>query len=196
MKAFGKYQLIEEIGNSPNGTTYRACDQLSSRIVAVKILHSTGISPEAKTRLCHELTACAELQHPNLARILDTGEIDGTIYVASELLQGVDLRRHLQERRTMALSRKLRIMAQIYDGLAFAHQKQITHGSVRPGNIFLAELDETRRNEGKILDFGVAKLSGRADDIASDLFGVAAALYEFVAEVSPFQTPVEPRPLR
>src|ERR1700722_13233716 len=148
MKTFGKYQLFEEIGKSPAGTTFRAIDQLSGRAVAVKTLNSADLGSEVKARLYQDLNACAELQHPNIVRILDTGEIDGTIYVATELLHGLDLRRHLQEGQKLSLARKLRIMAQVYDGLALAHRKQIIHGGIRSSNIFLAEHDETRRNEG------------------------------------------------
>jgi serine/threonine-protein kinase len=196
MKTFGKYQLFEEIGKSPAGTTYRAIDQLSGRAVAVKTLNSADLGSEVKARLCHTLTACAELQHPNIARILDTGEIDGTIYVATELLHGLDLRRYLQAGQKLTLARKLRIMGQVYDGLALAHRKQIVHGGIKPANVFLAEQDETRRNEGKILDFGIAKLSGQPADVASDLFAAAAVLYEFITGVAPFETPVEPKRLR
>jgi len=193
MKAFGKYQLLDEIGNGETGTVYRACDPLSAGALVVKVLGASAISPETKAGFCRELTACAQLQHPNIVKILDFGEVDGAIYVATELLQGVDLQRHFLECRKLPLARKLRLIAQVYDGLALAHAEHITHGGIRPRNIFL-----TDHGEAKILDFGVAKLPlEQGVGAHADLFSVAMVLYQLVADVPPFHDPAaEPRRLR
>src|SRR5271156_16905 len=198
MKAFGKYQLLDEIGKGPAGTAYRARDPLSARELVVKILHPTAADTEAKSHFYRELTACSELQHPNIAKILDFGLVDGTIYVATELLQGVDLHRHFLECRNLSLTRKLRLVAQIYDGLALAHGRQITHGGIKPGNIFLAD-----HGDAKILDFGTAKspslpsqIMGQTPDTASGLFSLAVVLYQLVADVPPFQAGSNSEPKR
>jgi serine/threonine protein kinase len=199
MKTFGKYQLLEEIGKGAAGMTYRACDQLSGREVVIKVLNSAGVSPEAKLRFCRELTACSELQHPSIVKMVDIGEVDGAIYAATELLHGMDLRRHLAERRELSLARKLKLIAQVYDGLAFAHGKQAIHGDIKPANIFL-----TDQFEPKILDFGIAKfplpeertrlanylapeqILEEAGDARSDVYSAAVVLYEFLTNTFPF----------
>ena len=221
MKTFGKYQLLEEIGSGPAGTTYRARDTFRDSELALKVLRSAP--PTLKQQFCRELAACAELQHPHIARVHDLGEVDGAIYIATELLAGTDLRRCLQEGAAWPLVQKLKFVAQICDGLAFAHRNRITHGNIKPSNIFI-----TGNREARILDFGIARWLSFATadagpaplpnylspeqileqpfDGRSDLFSVAILLYEFVAGLYPFQVPdglipreivhAEPQPLR
>lgn len=195
MKAFGKYQLLDEIGKSPAGTVYRASDALSGRDLAVKVLDSAAASPESKTRFYAELAACSELQHPNIVKILDIGEVEGAIYIATELLQGVDLNRYFLENRKLTLARKLRLIAQVYDGLALAHSRKIVHGDIKPGNIFL-----TDQGDAKILDFGISKLPNylAPADVVADLFSLATVLYQLVAGVPafPLGSTAEPQRLR
>jgi serine/threonine-protein kinase len=204
MKTFGKYQLLDKIGSGPAGTTYRALDTFHDSEFALKVLRSAP--PTLKQQFCRELAACAELQHPHIARVHDLGEVDGAIYIATELLAGTDLRRCLQEGAAWPLVQKLKFVAQICDGLAFAHRNRITHGNIKPSNIFI-----TGNREASILDFGIARWLSFATadagpaplpnylspeqileqpfDGRSDLFSVAILLYEFVVGLYPFQVP-------
>jgi serine/threonine-protein kinase len=222
MKTFGKYELLEEIGSGAAGTTYRARDTFRDIELALKVLRP--VLPTSKKQLCRELAACAELQHPRIARIHDLGEADGAIYIAAELLAGTDLRKCFQIGAEWPLVQKLKFMAQVCDGLAFAHRKKIAHGNIKPSNIFI-----TGNREPRILDFGIARWpasfptadAGPAQspnylspeqileqpfDERSDLFSVAILLYEFIVGLYPFQVPDglipreivhgEPQPLR
>jgi serine/threonine protein kinase len=222
MKTFGKYQLLEEIGSGPSGTIYRARDTFRDIELALKVLRSAP--PTCKNQFCRELAACAELQHPHITKVRDLGEVDGAIYIATELLIGTDLRRCLQEGAAWPLGQKLKFMAQICDGLAFSHRSGIAHGNIKPSNIFITETREAR-----ILDFGIARWPvsfATADagpawlpnylspeqileqpfDRRSDLFSVGILLYEFIVGLYPFQVPdglipreivhAEPQPLR
>jgi hypothetical protein len=195
MKAFGKYQLLDEIGKSPAGTVYRASDALSGRDLAVKVLDSAAANPELKTRFYAELAACSELQHPNIVKILDIGEVEGAIYIATELLQGADLSRYFLGNRKLSLVRKLRLIAQVYDGLALAHSRKIVHGDIKPANIFL-----TDQGDARILDFGISKLPNylAPADVVGDLFSLATVLYQLVAGVPafPLGSTAEPQRLR
>jgi serine/threonine-protein kinase len=206
MKTFGKYQLLEEIGSGPAGTTYRARDNFRDSELALKVLRSTT-APTFKQQFCRELALSAELQHAHIETVLDLGEVDGAIYIAKELLAGTDLRRFLQEGAVWPLVQKLKFTAQICDGLAFAHRNKIVHGNINPSNIFL-----TANRGAKILDFGIAswpvsfatadaqparlpnylspeQILEQPFDGRSDLFSVGILLYEFTMGLYPFQVP-------
>ena len=225
MKAIGKYQLIEEIGAGTAGITYRARDTFRNREVALKVIHPGLITGEEwKERFCRELGVCADLRHGHLTNLLEVGEADDAVFVATELLNGVDLRCHLQERRILPLEEKLEFIAQVLDGLAFAHWKGIAHGNIKPSNLFVVA-----GKDAKILDLGLAKclapvpltddqqpalvskylapeqVLGQPFDARSDLYSVAVVLYELLAEKYPFEAAgdlqreivhSEPEPLR
>ncbi len=210
MKAIGKYQIIDEIGTGAAGTTYRVRDTAGEREFALKVLYSSAsASPETKDKFCRSLASYAELRHPNIAKVQDMGEADGALYVATELLNGIDLRRHFEERRVLPLEEKLEFIAAVADALTVPHSKGIAHGNLKPGNIFIVA-----GKNGRILDFGSGKwlevilaagvkpsallpnylapeqILGEPFDTRSDLFSVAVILYELLTGKYPFQ--VEP----
>ena len=206
MKSIGKYQVIEELGGSATGQTYRARDAFRNREFAVKILQTVpGLSAEAKDRFCGHLAACAELTHRHIAKVHDLGEVEEGIFVATEWRPGMDLRRFMQENRDLPLDQKLAVIAQVAEGLAFAHSRAIAHGNLKPSNIFI---DPAR--DVSILDFGIAKwlaalleagsrpeglvanylapeqILGQPFDARSDIFALGLMLYEFASGKYPF----------
>jgi serine/threonine protein kinase len=206
MKSIGKYQVIEELGAGATGKTYRARDAFRNRDFAVKTLQIfPGLSPEAKDQFCGHLAACAELTHRHIAKVHDLGEVETGIFVAAEWLAGTDLRRFMPENQTLPLGQKLAVIAQVAEGLSFAHSRGIAHGDLKPSNIFIdAERDVS------ILDFGVAKwlaalidagcgpdglaanylspeqVLGQPFDARSDIFTLGVILYEFASGKHPF----------
>jgi len=153
MKSIGKYQVIEELGGSAAGKTYRVRDAFRNREFAAKILQPVpGLSAEAKEQFCRHLAACAELTHHHIAKISDLGEVEEGIFVASEWRAGTDLRQFAKDNPELPLDQRLGVIAQVAEGLAFAHSRGIAHGDLKPGNIFV----DTGRDVG-ILDFGIAK---------------------------------------
>ena len=200
MTSIGKYKLLDEMGVGAVGTTYRASDTFRNREMVVKVLNPafTG-SPELREQLCRDLSASAELRHPHIVKVRDLGEVDGAIYIATEFLNGVDLRWHI-DRRILSLTDKIDLMVQVCGALAFAHSKGVAHGNIKPGNIFLTGKDAT------ILDFGIGKclasiveaggrpaallpdyfapeqVLGKPFKARSDVFSVAVVLYELLAK--------------
>ncbi len=206
MKSIGKFQVIEELGGSATGETYRARDPFRNREFAVKILRTfPGLSAEAKERFCGHLAACAELTHRQIAKVHDLGEVDEGIFVATEWRSGTDLRRFMQDNGDLPLDQKLAVIAQVAEGLAFAHSRGIAHGNLKPSNIFV---DAAR--DVSILDFGTAKwlaalleagsrpeglmanylapeqILGQPFDARSDIFALGLMLYEFASGKYPF----------
>jgi len=206
MKSIGKYQVIEELGAGATGTTYRVRDAFRNRDFAVKLLQIVpGFSAEAKEQFCAHLAACAELSHRHIAKVHDLGEVEAGIFVAAEWLSGTDLRRFMQENQDLPLGQKLALIAQVAEGLSFAHSRGIAHGDLKPGNIFV----DAARDVG-ILDFGVAKwlaalidagcgpqglaanylapeqILGQPFDARSDIFALGVILYEFASGTHPF----------
>jgi serine/threonine-protein kinase len=206
MKSIGKYQVIEELGASATGKTYRVRDAFRNREFAVKILEIVpGLNAEAKERFCAHLASCAELTHRHIAKIHDLGEVDDGIFVATEWRSGTDLRRFMQEHPDLPLDQKLAVIAQVAEGLAFAHSRGIAHGNLKPSNIFV---DAAR--DVSILDFGIAKwlaalldagsrpeglvvnylapeqVLGQPFDARSDIFALGLMLYEFASGKYPF----------
>jgi len=209
MKTIGKYQILKEIGCSTAGKTYTALDNLRKTELALKVLDSSAmVTAELKDEFCRDLTACAELHHPHLAKIRDVGEVDAVLYIATDLLAGADLRTQLEEQLAIPLARKLDLMAQVFDGLAAAHAKGIAHGNIKPGNIFIVSGDDAQ-----VLDFGTGRwlwlilsagarpeklfpnyfapeqILGQPFDARSDVFSTSLVLYEWLAGKYPFQVP-------
>jgi serine/threonine protein kinase len=206
MKAIGKYQVIEDLGASATGKTFRVRDAFRNREFAAKILQVVpGLSAEAKEQCCAHLASCAELSHRQIAKVHDLGEVDEGVFVATEWRTGVDLRAFLPANRDLPLGQKLAIIAQVAEGLAFAHSRGIAHGNLKPSNIFV---DPAR--DVSILDFGIAKwlaailaagarpeglvagylapeqVLGQPFDARSDIFALGVMLYEFASGKHPF----------
>ena len=206
MKSIGKYQVIDDLGGSAAGETYRVRDPFRHREFAVKVLHAVpGLNEEAKEQFCGHLASCAELNHRHIAKIHDLGEVDEGIFIATEWHSGMDLRRFMPENQERPLDQKLALIAQVAEGLAFAHSRGIAHGNLKPSNIFVDAAHDV-----SILDFGIAKwlaalleagsrpeglvvnylapeqILGQTFDASSDIFALGLMLYEFALGKYPF----------
>ena len=209
MKSIGKYEVLDEIGASVAGTTYRVRDTFRKRELALKVLHPLPtLDAAAKDEFFRELSKSSELVHRHLAKVLDLGEVEGQVYIATELLSGADLRGLSAGNRELTIAQKIGILAQACEGLAFAHSRETAHGAIKPSNIFV-----NGNNDVIILDLGIAKwqslmlaagsrpdgllpnyfapeqILGQCFDARSDLFSLALVAYEFLAGRYPFQVP-------
>ena len=156
------------------GEVYRAHDTRLGRNVAIKVLPATFVTDRDRLqRFEQEARAAATLDHPNILAVHDVGhhllalpgavEPQPTPYIVSELLEGATLRQLIQSHRTLALRKAVEYGVQIAHGLAAAHDKGIVHRDLKPENLFI-----THDGRAKILDFGLAKLTGAPHfDVAS-----------------------------
>src|SRR5262244_339174 len=158
----GPYEITAPIGAGGMGEVYRARDTRLGRDVAVKVLPASySDDKERLHRFEQEACAAGALNHPNILSIYDIGSYDESPYVVSELLEGETLRQRTAG-AALAQRRVVDYTLQIAHGLAAAHEKGIVHRDLKPENLFV-----TKDGRIKILDFGLAKLTGVADSAQS-----------------------------
>ena len=147
------YRIVSKLGAGGMGEVYRALDRRLDREVAIKILPAEfAKDAERLRRFEQEARATSALNHPNILTIYDIGTNEDAPYIVAELLDGEELRSHLND-GPLSTRRAIEYAQQITQGLAAAHEKGITHRDLKPENLFV-----TREGRVKILDFGLAKL--------------------------------------
>jgi Tol biopolymer transport system component len=155
----GPYELLAPLGAGGMGEVYRARDTRLGREVALKILPENRCSdPDSLRRFEAEARAVASLNHPHILALHDVGTHQGVPYTVTELLEGRTLR-HLLDRGPLPPRKVVDYGVQICRGLAAAHGRGVVHRDLKPENLFL-----TKDGGVKILDFGLAKLSGPPDE--------------------------------
>jgi serine/threonine protein kinase len=151
----GPYRITGVLGEGGMGAVYRATDTRLHRDVAIKVLTAVTMSDHERiSRFEQEARTIGMLNHPNLLTIFDVGNAGGTPFLVSELLDGEELRRRLNG-GPIPVRKAIDFAQQITEGLAAAHEKGVVHRDLKPENIFLC-----RDGRVKILDFGIAKLTG------------------------------------
>src|ERR1017187_7968787 len=108
MKALGKFEILDRLGQGAMGVVYKARDPLIGRLVALKTI-TTGLAedPDLLQRFYHEAHSAGALQHPNIVTIFEMGEADNTPYIAMEYLAGESLDKLIEARRVLPLSQKV-----------------------------------------------------------------------------------------
>ena len=157
-KRFGRFELVERIGQGGMGVVYRATDKMLSRDVAIKVLKGGATSPERRLRMQREAQAMAALSHPNLVTVYDAG-IDGDeFFIAMEYVHGYTLAGWLQaEQRTW--QEISRVFLEAGRGLEAAHATGIVHRDFKPSNVLVS-----KDGRVQVTDFGIALTSGEQGD--------------------------------
>ncbi|NUM36870.1 MAG: protein kinase [Candidatus Brocadiae bacterium] len=204
---FAHYQILQELGRGGMGIVYKAFDLQLKRIVALKVIVGNNESNET-IRLQREAAALAQLEHPNIVRILEAG-LHPQPYFSMEYIEGENLSSWLKQKKPNHL-KILKIFIKLANALSHAHKKGFLHRDIKPSNIMI-----NQEEEPKIMDFGLAKsldatenkrrtLSKTGDilgtpsymspeqaegdkvDPKSDIYSLGATLYEALTEKLPF----------
>ncbi|MFK8017297.1 MAG: tetratricopeptide repeat protein [Gammaproteobacteria bacterium] len=154
-RRIGVYEITEHIASGGMGAVYaaRRADDAFRQRVAVKLLAAGLASGDARARFLSERQILADLNHPNIAQLIDGGATDeGVPYLIMEFIDGQPIDEYCDENR-LTINQRLRLFQSVCDAVQYAHRRLIIHRDIKPSNILV-----TKEGIPKLLDFGVAKL--------------------------------------
>ncbi|MFG3661998.1 serine/threonine-protein kinase [Streptomyces sp. NPDC047706] len=208
------YRIENVIGRGGMAVVYRARDLRLDRTVALKLIAPERARDDTfRRRFAHESRVAAAIDHPHIVPVFEAGETDGVLYIAMRYVAGQDLRALLDREGPLPVPAALRIAAQVASALDAAHEHDLVHRDVKPGNILVAAGTDSDHPEYIYLtDFGLTKkslslsgftaagefvgtldymapeqISGRPVDGRCDLYSLACVVYEALAGGPPFQ---------
>jgi non-specific serine/threonine protein kinase len=153
------YRITSQLGAGGMGVVYKAGDTTLHRDMALKFLPADiAADRHARQRLINEAQAASRLNHPNIATIYEVGEADGVPFIAMEFVSGESLR-HVLQRGPIPAAQLVSLARQIADAIHAAHKAGVLHRDIKPANVML-----DAEGRPKILDFGLARLTGRERD--------------------------------
>jgi serine/threonine-protein kinase len=197
-RTINNYRIRAEIGQGGMGTVYVAEHPFMGRKAAIKILRRAYVADEAMVALfMNEARAANAIRHPNIVDIIDVGRLDdGQPYLMMEFLDGETLGDRLQRMGRLPPPDALDFVQQAAQALAVAHDRGIVHRDLKPENLLLVpDLGVPRGERVKVLDFGIAKLRGPAQqaELPGSLFVLGSPLYMAPEQCGPDASAIDHR---
>jgi serine/threonine-protein kinase len=205
-----RYTLERELGRGGMATVYLARDLRHKRPVALKVLHPELAFALGADRFLREIEVAANLTHPHILPLHDSGEVDSLLYYVMPYIEGESLRDRLRRETQLAVADAVRIAREVADALAYAHGQGVIHRDIKPENILLYS------GHALVADFGIARALWQADagrltetgmavgtvtymspeqgsggqvDGRSDVYSLGCVLYEMLAGEPPYTGP-------
>jgi len=205
-----RYRIERELGQGGMATVYLAQDLKHDRKVALKVLHPHLAAVVGAERFLKEIQTTANLQHPHILALFDSGDADELLFYVMPFVEGESLRHRLERETRLPVGDAVRIAAEVASALDYAHRHGVIHRDIKPENILLHE------GRALVADFGIAlapsaggsrltetgismgtppymspeqALGERALDARSDVYAVGAMLYEMLTGAPPFTGP-------
>lgn len=167
MTKFNRYEILEELGKGGFGTVYKAEDQVLGRLVALKVLHpALVVDPSFVERFKQEARTAASFDFGNIVQIFDFGASKGQYYLSMAYMPGGSLRELLKREGKLSRERALRIFQDTAAGLSYAHNKNVIHRDLKPGNILLDE-----HGNARLSDLGFAKVLSNQSSLTMSMSG-------------------------
>jgi serine/threonine-protein kinase len=207
-----RYALHEEIGSGATGKVFHARDTLLDSWVAVKLLHPEyGANDQALDRVRQEILLSRDIAHPNILRVYHLGSCDGATYITMQWIEGGTLADLISEHGALPAHETLRVTAKLASALASAHQHNVLHRDIKPGNILMDS-----EGEPHLADFGLARLIGEQGltqhgvfvgtpqyaspeqitleplDERSDIYALGLVIFEMATGTRPFEAETMP----
>lgn len=187
-QTFGRYRIVGRLGRGGMGVVFRAEQADLGREVALKVLPPEHAEvDEFRERFKREAAVLASLDSPHITQIIDYGEQDGCLYLATQLVKGGDLGQSIVANGPMPLSEALDVVAQLAGGLADAHAAGVIHRDVKPSNVLLRRSDQL--THAYLCDFGIAAAGNEGLTRA----GVVVGSYGYLAPERLSDGPASPQ---
>lgn len=154
----GHYGIEKEIGSGGMATVFLAHDRKHDRAVALKVMHPELSAVMGSERFLREIRIVANLSHPHVLALYDSGQADEFLYYVMPLVKGESLRARLNREGTLPFENAISIANDVADALSFAHRQGVVHRDVKPENILLTE------GHALVADFGIARAVSTATD--------------------------------
>jgi eukaryotic-like serine/threonine-protein kinase len=210
-RMLGDYEIERKLGDGAMGAVYLARDIVNNREVALKTMalsenFGEDVLEDIKSRFFREAEIVERLEHPNIVTVYNMGEEDGLAYISMEFLKGKDLEAHTKPGNLLPPAKVLDILATVAEALGYAHERNIVHRDVKPGNIMYDPASGTI----KVMDFGISRITNESKTKAgmvlgtpyymspeqlrglkiggaSDIFSLGTSLYQMLAGKLPFE---------
>jgi eukaryotic-like serine/threonine-protein kinase len=192
IEKLGKYEIKRTLGKGAMGIVYEGWDPIIARRVAIKTvrLPDTTDDPETEeglARFRREAQAAGRLTHPNIVGVFDYGETNDLAYIVMEFVDGPSVKSLVDRQERFAVADTVRIMTDLLTGLKFSHDRGVVHRDIKPANIML-----TSEGQGKIADFGIARIESSSMTQAGTVLGTPAYMSpeQFMGQVVDARTDI------
>ena len=171
----GRYDIEREIGAGGMATVYLARDIKHNRSVAVKVLSSELAAVVGRERFLAEIEVTANLHHPHLLPLFDSGEIDGLLFYVMPYIEGESLRKRLERERQLTIDDAIHIASAVGSALDYAHRHGVIHRDLKPENILIHERDPL------VMDFGIALAVSKAGGARVTQAGISLGTPQYMS---------------